>query len=269
MKIETQPYYFLDRSVHLLIVDSDQKTVRMLLDGLQPARLYSAQTANTARKAQPVLEGTERQHVCIMELGIADIRGDEFFLMKKFQRHVSFVVLTGAASPAKGFMARQLGAKALAEKSGDFDFGKFFSAVSRNALLAIVNPRYREDGKDPLTHSTDVLFEKSPETVTQWAIEMGVTDRELRYIWTKALGANTKIILFIYQVYRKAIAYYQNLLAHPRSQSWQAEADEGTKGSDEYRRHEEYYHLHRSVICDYLAYGNVVNFVQEPAPDLK
>jgi hypothetical protein len=269
MKTETQPYYFLDKSVRLLIVDSDQKTVHMLSDGLQPVRLYSVQIAATARKAQPVLEGTERLHVCITELGIADIRDDEFFLMKKFQRHVSFVVLTGATSPAKGFMANHLGAKALAEKSRDFDFGKFFSLVSRNALLAIVNPRYREDGKDPLTHSTDVLFEKSPETVTQWGIEMGVTDRELRYIWAKALGANTKIILFIHQVYQKAIAYYQNLLVHPRSQSWQAEADEGTKGSDEYRRHEEYYHLHRSVICDYLAYGNVVNFVQEPAPDLK
>jgi hypothetical protein len=171
------------------------------------------------------------------------------------------VVLTGSTSSEKGFTAGELGARALVAKSANIDYPEFTRLVNRHALASIINPRYRIGGKDPLSVSTAVLFEKSPEFVTGWALEMGVTDRELRYIWKKKLGANAKIILFIYQVYRRAFAYFEDQVAQRAGERRQSIVTAWAEG-DEYRRMEEYFHLHRSTILDYLAFGNVVNFMQ-------
>ena len=106
--------------------------------------------------------------------------------------------------------------------------------------------------------STMVLFEKSPEMVTQWAVDMGITDRELRYIWTKGLGANTKIILFMYTLFKNAFTFFEKCHQTGDISSLTKECLK----SDSYRRMEEYFHMHRSTICDYLMFGNVANFVQ-------
>jgi hypothetical protein len=208
-----------------------------------------------------MLEPPERYHACVCDFGLADVKDDEFHLLRTYSRHAAFVMLTGAPSAEKGFTAASLGAKAVVQKSAGFDYLRFARRVNYYALLNIINPRHRVGARDSLTTSTEVLFAKNPDFVTNWAIELGVTDRELRYIWKKNLGANAKIILFIYQVYRKAFAYYEERLAL-RLKGGDPGEDDSASSTDEYRRYEEYYHMHRSTICDYLMFGNVVNVMQ-------
>lgn len=247
------PFYFLNKSVSILIVDDDQGVRTMLEEILQPIELYAVRGAANCREAEPVLGSLERIHLCILDLGLRDIANDEFFLLKKYSSRVSFIVFTGSASPIKGFKACLSGAKMVIEKSPEFNPGYFIKTVNTYALLNIINPRY-VFGKDTLSASTDVLFEKTPKFVSEWALQMSITDRELRHIWTKNLGANAKIILTIHQMYRAAFDYYERLLGESGNFRNAPIQDQNA-----YRRLEEYYHCHRSTITDFLAFGNVAS----------
>ncbi|MBD3393262.1 MAG: response regulator [Chitinivibrionales bacterium] len=250
MATERPPFYFLDQSVNLLIVDDDPGIRSLVVDVLKPVRLYNVFEAANAAEAEEHLQSPERIHLCLLDLGLADLGNDEFHLLRNHGARVSFVVFTGSTSPAKGYAARELGAKDIIEKSPAFDRPAFLKRVNRLALLNVINPRYGAT-KDTLSLSTEVLFDKTPKYVSQWAIQMGITDRELRHIWRKNLGANAKIILSIHQIFTAAFTYYEKLAA----------AGEGARvrihNPQVYRRLEEYYHLHRSTITDFIAYGNI------------
>ncbi|MBD3344377.1 MAG: response regulator [Chitinivibrionales bacterium] len=254
------PYYFLDKTVNVLLVDDDPGVIEVLRETFDMLRIFNINTASSTRQASALLNSPDRFHVCIFDLGLGDINNDEFYLIKNFYKHTSFIVLTGTASSKKGFLVGKYGAMDLLEKSGKIDLEELVKTVNHNALLNIINPLHSNDRRKSLSTSTEVLFEKSPNYVTEWAIEMGVTDREIRHIWKKNLGANAKIILFIFHLFRKAFGYNELFLLN--------NGDDGGDGESllvknplEYKKQEEYFHLHRSTILDYLAFGNIVNFL--------
>jgi CheY-like chemotaxis protein len=252
---ERHPFYYLDKLISLLLVDDDRQILDMLGALLSPLAVYDIKTASSVAAAVEALTVPRRTHLCVMDLGLTDVDNDEFHLLRRFSGRVSFVVVTGSSSPLKGFTAHQLGARTMIEKGGGFDPSAFVRTVNRHALLNVINPRYGM-GTDTLTTSTDVLFEKSPQFVSEWALESGITDRELRNVWTKNLGANTKIILAIYQMFSAALSYYEKAILPVKTYRNAAVQDQGG-----YRRLEEYFHCHRSVITDFIEYGNVVNFL--------
>ncbi|MBD3315241.1 MAG: response regulator [Chitinivibrionales bacterium] len=252
---ERHPFYYLDGLVSLLLIDDDKQIRNMLGDLLAPIRIYTIKKASCAAQAEAILASPQRTHLCVMDLGLSDIDKDEFYLLRRFGGRVSFVVLTGSNSPQKGFTAHQLGARTIIEKGGGFDPSTFIRTVNHHALLNVINPRYGMSA-DTLTASTDVLFRTSPQFVSEWALELGITDRELRNVWTKNLGANTKIILAIHQMFSAALNYYEWVTSPV--ETYRNTAVEELSG---YRRLEEYFHCHRSVITDFIEYGNVVNFL--------
>jgi DNA-binding NarL/FixJ family response regulator len=254
MAHQRPPYYFLDKTVSVLIVDDDTGVLSLLSDLLAPMGIYSVQTAHSTGEAEPILASPERIHLCVLDLGLRDQDNDEFYLLRKYSSRVAFVVFTGSTSPAKGFAACAQGAKAIIEKSPEFNPGGFIQKVNTFALLNVINPRYSFN-RDTLSNATDILFEHGPKYVSQWALQMGITDRELRHIWTRHLGANAKVILTIYQMFSAAFAYYESTLDG-------AEDSRGPlKDDGSYRRLEEYFHCHKSTIMDFIAFGNVVNFM--------
>jgi DNA-binding NarL/FixJ family response regulator len=255
MAEDRPPYYYLDNLINVLLVDDDPRILELVRQILSPLRLYAITTAATAAKAEKHLSQPARTHLCILDLGIADRERDEFHLLRRFSSRVSFIMLTGCSSPAKGFRCHELGAKSLVEKSGDFDNDSFLRTVNRCALLNIINPRYGLV-KDTLNTSTNVLFDHSPTSVSNWALEMAITDRELRNIWKKHLGANAKTILAIYQMFSAAIGYYERQNLSVTVYQNNSETDQAN-----YRRLEEYFHCHRSIITDFIEFGNVVNFI--------
>jgi CheY-like chemotaxis protein len=251
MKDERPPFYFLDKTVNILLVDDDPGVRALVQEVLKPVGLYQVHTASSSREAEECLKQPERTHVCVLDLGLSDRENDEFYLLRRFGKRVSFVVFTGSTSPAKGFAVRALGAREIVEKTPRLDLPSFVKCLNRQSLLNVLNPRCGVV-HDTVGLSTEVLIEKAPKTVAQWAIQMGITDRELRHIWRKNLGANAKIILSICQIFSAAFGYYEHIVAHP-----DAESAGRLHNVLSYRRLEEYFHCHKSTIADFIAYGNV------------
>jgi response regulator RpfG family c-di-GMP phosphodiesterase len=253
MSEERPPFYFLDKLINILVVDDDSGVLGLMNEILAPVEMYALRKASSAREAEPILSSFDRVHLCIFDLGLADRENDEFYLLRKYAHRSSFVVFTGNTSPAKGFMAHSFGARAIIEKSANIMNADFLKQINYHTLLNILNPRY---GKmtDTLSHSTDILFKHSPKFVSQWAIQMGISDRELRHIWTKNLGANAKIILSIYQIFEAAFNYYERHLS--RADAYRNVPLQQQAG---YRRLEEYFHCHRSTITDFIAFGNIAS----------
>ncbi|MBD3320463.1 MAG: response regulator, partial [Chitinivibrionales bacterium] len=110
MPQELAPFYFLDNTVNILLVDDDPKIVELLRKTLGMLTVFNIRVADTTRKAASLLESPDRFHSCIFDLGLSDVDNDEFYLLKNFYRHTSFIVLTGATSATKGFLAGQYGA---------------------------------------------------------------------------------------------------------------------------------------------------------------
>lgn len=249
------PFYYLDKLVNVVFVDDDANILSLLNEIFQPICVFKTYMAENAQEAEKLLVTPPRKHLCILDLGIADLKNDEFYLLKRFSNRVSFIIFTGRSSPAKGFDAHAFGARAVMEKSSDFDAVKFFKKVTYFSLLNIINPRYNSAMNDSLSISTELLFEKSPHFVSEWAQLMGLTDRTLRHIWTKNLGANAKIILSIYQMFETAFDYFQKIIRDSEDPKIDAIIESNT-----YRRLEEFFHLHKSTISDFILYGDVATF---------
>ncbi|MBD3419864.1 MAG: response regulator [Chitinivibrionales bacterium] len=257
---EMPPFYFLDNLIKLLCVDDNPDLLKMLKDMLAPIRLYDMSFAAGARRADEILEMPDCRHLCLFDLGLDDMQGDQFYLLRKYHKKSNFIILTGAQSATTGFCAHELGAVDLFEKSAQFDYLYFAKSLNRHAMYKILNPTFNKRNLDSLTVATKTLFEKSPSSVTQWAMEIGITDRELRHIWKKNLGANAKIILFIYQLFKNACAHYEKLL-EAKLRDLESEEDVQILKKDGYKKQEEYFHMHKSTITDYIEFGNLAAFM--------
>ncbi|MGD9200460.1 MAG: response regulator [Chitinispirillia bacterium] len=255
MKNNEEPFYYLNKLINVLLVDDDPKVTAFLLELFKPFRPYNIFTASTAKQALKILQSPQRIHVCILDLGINDIKNDEFFLLKEFGNHIFFVIFTGSSSPLAGFEANKLRAQAIIEKSAEFNKNRFIKVINRFALLNIINPKYNIK-IDSLSEATDVLFKKSPHFVTQWAQQLGMTDRSLRHIWTKNLGANAKIILSIYKIFSQALSFFEKCELEGSCYS-----NTSVYQSSSYKQLEEFFHLHKSTITDFISYGNFAAFL--------
>ncbi len=245
-----KPFSFLNNLINILIVDDDINILTLLNDVIKTIPIYSIHNARTAEQADKILSSPKRIHLCLLDLGISDIKDDEFYLLRKYGKKVFFIIFTGRQSPFKGFSAHTLGARALIEKTTEFNEIDFIKTINYNALLNIINPKYYGK-KDSLSLSTEILFKKSPLFVSKWAKLMGVTDRTLRHIWKNNLGANAKIILSTYCIFNSAFNYYEKLIQNNNF------SEQPLIQTDKYNHLEEFFYMHRNTISDFINYGNI------------
>jgi len=204
-----RPYDFVDNTVNIMIIEDDPVQTDLITEILGSVQLFSLHMVSNNREAVSLFRSGKRFHVCILDLGICDIENDEFIILRNYSNHCSVIVRTGSDSPQKGATCIQLGAKTVIEKGAMFDSYNFYQIVSRNALLNIVNYRYCESLGDTLSLATKTLFEKNPDTVTEWADYMRITDRQLRNLWRTGSGFGAKQILFLYHLFKNALNYYK------------------------------------------------------------
>ncbi|HLV31840.1 MAG TPA: response regulator [Chitinispirillaceae bacterium] len=204
-----RPYDYIDNTINIMIIEDESFQAELITEILEPVQLFSLYTVTTNKEAVSLFRSGKRFHVCILDLGISDIDNDEFYILRNYTNHCSVIVRTGSDSPKKGATCIQLGAKTVIEKGTMFDTCKFYQIVSRNALLNIVNFRYNESSGDTLNLATKVLFEKNPDTVTQWADYMRITDRQLRNLWRTGSGFGAKQVLSLYHLFKDAFNYYK------------------------------------------------------------
>ena len=208
----SNPFSFVDRTLNLLIVEDDTLGRELLLDMLSPVSCYKLYTATTNGKALELLRSGVRFHGCITDLGIDDVENDEFYLLRQYARHSSIIVLTGSPSPQKGATCIQLGARAVFEKGMTFSNKLFFKTLNYMVLINIVNHRYNEKAFDTLNSATRALFETEPASVTEWADQLRITDRQLRNLWHTGSGFGAKHVLYLFQCFSQAFEYYENML---------------------------------------------------------
>jgi len=201
-------FAFINSTINVLIVDCDNDSVKKLIHLFLRMPIYTVQTVTSAAAAVLCFQNNKRIHVCIMEFGLADVENNEFYLLEHYSEKTAFIVLTESKSPSKGAQSIQAGAKRVFEKNRDTDFKAFIQYVSYAALMNIVNPQYREHGLTTLDYATEILFTKYPESVTQWAEYLKITDRQLRNIWQKGVGLGAKQVLALFTIINAACRGY-------------------------------------------------------------
>lgn len=213
MTTGTDPFNFLQGILNILVIDGEaqarQSALMPLLEAL-PCCTVDCASSNTA--ALQHLRSGRRFHVCITELGMNDVDNDEYYILRQYSRHSSIMVLTAQQSPAKGAVCMQLGARAVFDKGDTFDGRAFIRTFSWMAIINVVNCRYNEWSADSLNIATKIMFEKNPSSVTDWAEQMRITDRQLRNLWHSGSGFGAKQMLFLYDCLRSALLFYETLL---------------------------------------------------------
>jgi len=206
------PYAFLNGSLSLLLVEDDPEQLSFLrtLAGSFPC--YRISTATDNSSAIDLLRSGRRIHTCITDLGMTDIGDDEFYLLRQYARHCSMVVLTGASSPHKGATCIQLGARAVFDKGSTFHPAEFMRTINELTLISIVNHRYSESTGDTFNLATKILLKTNPRSVTEWADNLRITDRQLRNLWHTGSGFGAKHLLFLYQCCKSAFRYFESKL---------------------------------------------------------
>ncbi len=216
----TGPFAFIDRTLNLLVVERDPSDLAPLLRLLEPVTCFNVHTAASNLGALGHLRSGKRFHVCITDLGMRDVEDDEFHLLRHYGRHSSIIVLGGVASLRKGAECVALGARAVFDKGDSFDTVTFFMELQRLVLINLVNHRYNEWSADSINLATRTLFETEPESVTEWADNMRITDRQLRNIWHTNSGFGARHVLFLFQCFKHAFAYHEStLFGSPREKA--------------------------------------------------
>jgi CheY-like chemotaxis protein len=247
--ISEKPFEFLSGTINLLVVEDEPFSLGPALEFLESIPLISYKVVNSSSAALSEFKSGNRYHLCITDLGISDVNGDEFFLVRQFSKECSIIVLTGSKSPLKGAKCIQCGARAVIEKGISFNLREYFSILKKCILLNIVDSRHNEFSNDALSPAVEVLFEKNPASVTEWADFLRISDRQLRNLWHNSSGFSAKHVLFLYGLYRNAFNYYEKLLFEPKTHCGQTQIP----ADPTYKKQYSYFQENRSILISLLS----------------
>jgi DNA-binding NarL/FixJ family response regulator len=206
------PFSFLDGMLNLLVIENDPGDREQLATLLKTLPCYSVTIASDNSSAIDALRSGKRMHACITDLGMDDIGGDEFYVLRQYAHHCSMIVLSGCRSPQKGAASVQFGARAVFDKGASFQSSSLIRTLNELTLINIVNHRYAESSGDTFNLATKILIKTNPQSVTEWAENMRITDRQLRNLWHTGSGFGAKHILFLYHCCKSTFRYYEERL---------------------------------------------------------
>jgi CheY-like chemotaxis protein len=242
-------FSFLDKTINILIADDEPVILQMLSDVMEEKTLYNVFSTKNAKEARDIITSGTRIHVCILDLGLRDVKNDEFYLLKTFAPFISFLVHTGSCEPIKGFKCKELGAKYLIDKGNTMNpYGaQFMDIVNTFGLQNIINPAYSEAAGSALDNATTALFSDSPGSVTDWAMKANISDRELRYLWKIKVGITARHALAIYALFSMAFKCLS------RELSGQCPGNTcSISGNNKFEMLRNYYLTHQSVIKEII-----------------
>ncbi len=205
-------YSFIDGYLNLLLLEDDPGYQDLILEFLEPVKIFTFQKASSTSKAMQFINDKRKFHLCVLDLGISDYAGDEFFILRNYAECFPCIVLTGSQSPGKGAACIQLGAKAVMEKGSRFKFDLFYSSICEHTIRGILSQKAVKKASDTLNASIDILLQRKPSTVTQWADNLLITDRQMRNLWNNETGFGAKHILEFYKLLSDAFKYYRCIL---------------------------------------------------------
>lgn len=191
-----------DFKIHVLVIDRDREITAMLCNILSKSGLCIPQQVDTVAHAQKRIEcRDEPVDICILEVFDDCVNEDALEFVKNNARVVPCIVLTQSESAALGARCCEAGAKKVVDKKELDKKGvvkkEFVKEVYDVACLHMINPDYTAKGTDTFDNATGILYDKCPESVTEWAELTGISDRQLRGLVKKKskLGAKQALAL--------------------------------------------------------------------------
>lgn len=119
MFIPHDPFLLLKKTVNVLVVDDDPGILDILEMHLSFFQIYSiSRAASTAKAMMKIEESGSRFHVCVLDRGLYDVDGNEFYLMDKYRQKIPFIVITGRKDSEKAFECGEHGGKKVLSKGG-------------------------------------------------------------------------------------------------------------------------------------------------------
>lgn len=206
------PFSFIHGSLNLLLVEDDVHYQDIILEFLEPVKIFTFQTVSSSSAALDYLKERKRIHFCILDLGISDYAGDEFYILRRYAHSIPCIVLTGSQSPSKGAACIQLGAKAVMEKGSELKFTDLYRSICNYTLRGLLHGGNPKNNADTLNLAIETLIEHQPATVTEWAEKLLITDRQMRNLWHDHVGLGAKQILELYELFSNAFNYYNKIL---------------------------------------------------------
>jgi response regulator RpfG family c-di-GMP phosphodiesterase len=205
-------------AINVLVVDDFPPILETIREYFQGFGIYKMVTASSTGEAEKILSGNDiRFHSCLFDLGMKDVENNEFYLLDKYANKIPFIVISYRKDLETGFACKSRGARAILAK-GSCDFLKNLVAqVNKLALLNLICPQYMEGRMDILCKLVEVLFEKKPLHVNDWAMEANITDRQLRREWAEELGVCAKHSLCVFHIFSHAFNFRGPLNIHRMS----------------------------------------------------
>lgn len=210
---QTYPFYScIQKSVSILFIDDDQNQLEFYDDIFGSYPLYSVLKSSSAECARKIIDSNKPVHLCILDLGISDINNDEFYLLRKYSKKIPFIIMSGSADIERAFEASKLGAAGMIAKPPDIFSPKLWNTISEIFLNKTILPDLSESVNPLLKECCSIIKNRLPESVSDWANLLCITDAYLRKLWSDCFSFSPKHVLFLYSLYKKAFDYYNAVL---------------------------------------------------------
>jgi CheY-like chemotaxis protein len=210
--IHRSHFSFLERSIEILIVEDMPAECDVYEGFLNSYKLYNVTCVSTAHEANALLL-EKRFHVCLTDLGICDINGDEYYLLRTFSSRLPFIVVTARDSLEYGFEVRKLGAFAAIKKPINFLNLNLIRLINEAILHGVFKYKVTENYKRVIIDAINVLVETKPANMKQWVERLGVEERYLRKVWVDCFEYRPRLVFTLYQVFVEAFAYYNRVFS--------------------------------------------------------
>jgi CheY-like chemotaxis protein len=236
------PLAFLHGTLPVLVVDDNPAAADCLCSALLEIPIYTVLRSTSCREAGRILNSGMFVPVVTLDMGMTDVNDDEYYLLRRFSQNCAFIVLSGTDDPEKGFLCAQLGAKEFVRKP--HSLADVRVRIGFRALEAALSRHFRGRASEQFYLALRALFDHFPEDVDDWSARAGISSSDyLRQVWNASGGPSPKTSLHFFQVYRSALAHYEQIAmeASPAFRTLPIM-------SDEFGRCREYFLTHRSAL---------------------
>ena len=246
---------FFKKTVNVLLVDDLPVINIFIKELLDPLTIYSLSWAANTREALDIIEKKDRRfHVCLFDLGLDDVDNNELHLLDKFGKHIPFIITSIREDPEKSFLTKERGARAFVKKGTKNFIWKILSNINHFSLLNMLCTSYPDCVNDGVRKCIDVLVNKSPLHVNEWAMEANIQDRQLRRTWEENIGINAKHTLCVYHIFKTLFGQVEascNFSGNPPPENPSEKQKPGNVLND-WQRFFEYYQVNRQTIDPYI-----------------
>lgn len=199
-------FEFLRKTIRVLAVDDEPSILEAYGQILGSHGLYTVDCVRTASEADELIRSSGPYYLCLMDLGLDDLDGDDLSLIARHSSSVPVVVITGATSVRKGYALREFPLVAVLEKPVTLLDRRILALLRDGFLTRLVTPGGTPANKPAIDLAARVLRTKRPRTVSSWAREANLHNSYLRKLWESCFSMQPKFVLFLHNLY-----YYAGL----------------------------------------------------------